>query len=219
MLIGENVFFFFFSSSYTYLRIPKNPRSAKQWIKLTGLGCDAFDLCATAILEIYQVFSSQLPPQALQPWTPSTENGYLVLELSNRYFSDQEVVDEEIPLTDVWGPLHLLRNWMPSDARHSRDNEVLYYERRFIDGQVYFNLHFMRHFWLFGNRAYEYISVNPTGIQVGNVVEAQVAFCVVPIGKQGKYKMITKLRSLCTLDRSVERVSYGHFRSIINLSN
>lgn len=55
-------------------------------------------------------------------------------------------------------------------------------------------------------RSYKYITINPTGIQVGNMVEVQVAFCAVPIGK-GHYKLLLKLRSICVLNRMVERVS------------
>lgn len=104
--------------------------AARQWIKLTGLGVDAFDSCATAILEIQQVLSSHLPHQTMQTWSPGTENGHIVLEFSNRYFSDSGICDEDVSITSEIDPLSLLRNRMPSRARHSMDNQVLYYERQ-----------------------------------------------------------------------------------------
>ena len=54
---------------------------------------------------------------------------------------------------------------------------------------------------------YSYVKIAPTEIQVGNIVEAQVAFCAVPISK-GRFKMLLKLRSVCILDRTVARVRY-----------
>lgn len=42
-------------------------------------------------------------------------------------------------------------------------------------------------------------------IRVGQILEAQVAFCAVPISK-GKYLMICKLRALCILSRQVQKV-------------
>lgn len=110
--------------------------SAKQWVKLSGLGLDAFDQCATAILEIQQVLSTHLPASALQPWAPKVERGCMTIEFSNRYFSDQEIADEEEVIGDTIDPLHLLRNRMPSQARHTKDNGVLYYERRGAKGYV-----------------------------------------------------------------------------------
>lgn len=119
-------------------RIPKNILAAKQWVKLSGLGLDAFDQCATAILEIQQVLSTHLPANTLQPWSPKVERGCMTIEVANRYFSDQEIADEDEVLGDAIDPLHLLRNRMPSNARHTRDNEVLYYERRGTKGCVDF---------------------------------------------------------------------------------
>ena len=50
-----------------------------------------------------------------------------------------------------------------------------------------------------------YINCLPSALKIGQIVEAQVAFCAVPIGK-GKYRLICKLRALCILDRQVQKV-------------
>ncbi len=39
-----------------------------------------------------------------------------------------------------------------------------------------------------------------------DLVELQVAFCAVPIGKR-KHRVLAKLRSVCVLDRTAENVS------------
>lgn len=59
---------------------------------------------------------------------------------------------------------------------------------------------------LYSHRIYTYDAISPNAIQIGNMVEAQVGFCVVQINK-GRYLMLHKLRSICVLSREVEEVS------------
>ena len=131
--------FFTFSAlrDWAHARIPKNILSAKQSIKLTGLGVEAFDACAAAILEVQQVFSTCLLPNAMQKWTPTMEHGYLVLEVSNWYFSNRDIADDNLHLLDCIDLLHLLCNWMPFNTCHLKDNEVLYFERQKSERFVY----------------------------------------------------------------------------------
>ena len=48
--------------------------------------------------------------------------------------------------------------------------------------------------------------INPAGIQIGMVVEVQVAFCAVSIAKE-RYKLLCKLHSIYVLYWTVESVS------------
>ncbi|TFY52084.1 hypothetical protein EVJ58_g10208, partial [Rhodofomes roseus] len=50
---------------------------------------------------------------------------------------------------------------------------------------------------------YQFKQSHPTALSVGQLVEIQTSFAVVPRGKK-KYKLINKLRSICVLDRSIE---------------
>lgn len=51
----------------------------------------------------------------------------------------------------------------------------------------------------------QYVACLPSAIRPGQLLEVQVAFCAVPVAK-GKYRMLLKLRSVCILDRQVQKV-------------
>ena len=51
-----------------------------------------------------------------------------------------------------------------------------------------------------------YIPSKPITVRVGQLVEVQASFCVVPITK-GRYLMLSKLRSVCILNNQVQEVS------------
>ena len=108
--------------------------NAKQSITITGLGIDSFESCAVAILEIQQMFSGAVPAGAMDKWLPNTEQGCIALEFANRYFSDSDISDADVQLSDDVDPNHILRDNIPSGTRHTTDNEVLYYEKSETDG-------------------------------------------------------------------------------------
>lgn len=117
--------------TFNICRLPRNVLSAKQAIRLTGLGREAFDACAVAILEIQQILSGQLPPNSLQRYQPGTEQGYLTLEFANRYFTvSNNSDDQEVPMNTYIDPVSVLRERVPANAKHTADNEVLYFEKR-----------------------------------------------------------------------------------------
>ena len=49
-------------------------------------------------------------------------------------------------------------------------------------------------------------SINPNSINATNLVELQVSFMAIKV-KRGEYIFLPKLRSICVLDRIVEKVS------------
>ena len=49
-------------------------------------------------------------------------------------------------------------------------------------------------------------SINPNSINATNLVELQVSFMAIKV-KRGEYTFLPKLRSICVLDRIVEKVS------------
>lgn len=57
------------------------------------------------------------------------EKGSIVLKFSNRFFLDDGVADNDVPISDTIDLLHILRNQMTSYARHTADNKVLYFEK------------------------------------------------------------------------------------------
>ena len=110
-------------------RLTKNPATAKQSVILTGFGCETFDKCAKAILEIHTRLSSHLPTNALESWAPQVDEGCLCLELTNRYLTPDRLasVYESVPVEDTIDPLGLLRR--VSASKRTEDNVVLFYER------------------------------------------------------------------------------------------
>ena len=105
--------------------------SARQAVKLSGLGVTGFEQYIAAVLAIQQVFASHLPADLLERWTPGTEHGYPILEVSNRYFTHRkEAQDEEVDMEPTLDPAGLLRSVMPSFACYTADNKVLYFERK-----------------------------------------------------------------------------------------
>ena len=59
---------------------------------------------------------------------------------------------------------------------------------------------FIRHF------RESFHSINPNSINATNLVELQVSFMAIKV-KRGEYIFLPKLRSICVLDRIVEKVS------------
>lgn len=111
--------------------MPRNVRSLKQSIVLSGLGLDRFEKYTTAILSIRNVLDGSLPAGALQAWTPVSENGYVGIEFGNRYFSTNEEADGRlaVPLSKDMDPFNILSQIIGKGI-HTEDNEVVYFERR-----------------------------------------------------------------------------------------
>lgn len=112
-------------------RLPKHLRSLRQSILVSGLGLEQFEQYTKAIMSIRQVLDGHLAAGMLQEWTPSTENGYLCLDFSNRYFSTNEEADgrSTFPLSKDLDPFGILAK-AAGKGVHTEDNTVMYFERR-----------------------------------------------------------------------------------------
>ena len=55
------------------------------------------------------------------------------------------------------------------------------------------------------SRSKIYTPCDPVMVKVGQLVEIQGSFCVVPVSK-GKYVMLNKLRAICILSTQVQEV-------------
>ena len=104
--------------------------AAKQSVLLTGLGCEPFEHCARAMLQVHAKLSSALPSQALHEWSPIIHEGDICLEFANRYFSTGSDGDnlQTVSLGSEIDPFGLLAEAVPN-GKHTEDNKVLYYER------------------------------------------------------------------------------------------
>lgn len=112
-------------------RLTKHPAAAKQAIKLTGLGTEPFNEATEALLALTQAISRQLPPGALLPSTPDIEQGFIVLEFSNRYFTAaQDILEPDATqIPQCVDPFGILRSCELAGS-YTQDNHVLYFERQ-----------------------------------------------------------------------------------------
>ncbi|KAI0083655.1 hypothetical protein BDY19DRAFT_899974, partial [Irpex rosettiformis] len=171
-------------------QLPKNPLAVKQSVVLTDLGNKEFEAAARGVLEIHTLFASTLPDNSLVPWKPMKDGEFVCLEFSNRYFSlGRNSSSGLIELDKDVDPLGILRARCPT-GEHTEDNVVLYYEQH-LDPE---------------SKEKAYVTCKPVRVRVGQLVEIQVSFCVVPIAK-GRYTMLSKLRSVCILGNPIQEAS------------
>ncbi|GLB39707.1 hypothetical protein LshimejAT787_0702170 [Lyophyllum shimeji] len=164
---------------YKYLR---------QYIKISGLGTPTFEAALQSTGEIYGQFDRNFPDGALEGWSAANSQGTGgdVLEASNRYMVQRrDASGSDIPFGELVDPKKILEG-MARDSQqvHTDDNEVLYFKRRTGDD---------------GKHVYE--KVGPQMFRVGDIVELQVTFVVVPL-KGDRYKMMSVLRSIALIDGS-----------------
>ncbi|KAF7789840.1 hypothetical protein EIP86_000786 [Pleurotus ostreatoroseus] len=163
------------------------PVRTQQTVMLSGVSSRQFGTAIAAIGQIVEVFNAQCTRDELLPWSPRIVQGHPTLTLSSRYFTadggstkhDMRAFPEDLD------PYNILRNAVP-DGLYTEDNEVLYYERRKFSN----------------SDTLKYVTVQPTAFKIGQLVQAQLAFMLVPRGK-GKYGLILRLRSLCILSHAV----------------
>ncbi|KAH9837946.1 uncharacterized protein C8Q71DRAFT_706152, partial [Rhodofomes roseus] len=162
----------------------------EQYVRIGGLADPLFDQGAVAVLAIHQFLESRLGSGSLQDMDVKREQGHIVLDFHNRYLTprSEAAVTSIIPFPNDYDPRHILQSRV-TDEVFTTDNAVQFYERVKLDGS--------------SRSKYQFKQSHPTALSVGQLVEIQTSFAVVPRGKK-KYKLINKLRSICVLDRSIE---------------
>ncbi|RDB30758.1 hypothetical protein Hypma_005840 [Hypsizygus marmoreus] len=173
------------TTKYRYLR---------QSITISGLGTPTFEDALRSTTEIYGAFDRTFREGELESWGPSGGESD-ALEASNRYLTPRRDAPgvTSVPFGEGVDPKHVLLAMAGNDHVHTEDNEVLYYSRR-TDKE--------------GNNVH--VSVGPQTFRVGDLVEVQLSFVVVPL-KGDKYKMLAVLRSIALLD--------GQFRQVANVKS
>ena len=97
---------------------------------ITGLGTEVFDKYMQALLAIHHILSSHLPVESLQPVTPRSEKGDLILSSHNRYYTlQQDIQDPIIDFEKSIDPMGVLLANKPVDAEYTEDNRVEYFQR------------------------------------------------------------------------------------------
>ncbi|RDB31017.1 hypothetical protein Hypma_000107 [Hypsizygus marmoreus] len=174
------------ATKYKYLR---------QSVTVSGLETPTFAAALASTVEIFGYFDRQFCEGKLQSWSASDDLGDRrdLLEASNRYMTPRRDAKdgESIPFGEQVDPKNILKSMAGDDHVHTEDNEVLY---------------FLRHTAVDGKIRHE--KVGPQSFRVGDLVEIQISFVVVPL-KGEQYKMMTVLRSIALIDGAYQQAKHS----------
>ncbi|KAI0744662.1 hypothetical protein C8Q76DRAFT_605300, partial [Earliella scabrosa] len=179
-------------------QIPRNANRVvdlKQTVTLSGLGAERFDCAVRGISTIYQMFKSRLlrSNSHLRDWFPGQDGYHATLTFSNRYVTPLKDAggEQSLDLRDVVDPFNLMGPLLRNHI-HMQENAVEYWKQNCENVSD-------------AEPAFE--RIKPETFALGHLVEVQVAFQVARIG-QAEYVFLPKLRALCLLDRTAEKVSH-----------
>ncbi|KAF8076944.1 hypothetical protein FPV67DRAFT_1406351, partial [Lyophyllum atratum] len=165
-------------------------RYIRQSIGISGLGTATFDAALRSTAEIYGLFDRQFSVGALESFATANSNrsGEDTLDASNRYFTSARDAspDEIVPFGKDVDPKGILQAMTGDGLEHTEDNEVLYFFRRMCDDG-------------------KFRQASPQAFRIGDIVEIQVSFIVVPL-KGERFKMMTVLRSIALIDGTFSKV-------------
>ncbi|KAF8800970.1 hypothetical protein BYT27DRAFT_7227042 [Phlegmacium glaucopus] len=174
------------------IRTPSQACYLRQGVALVGYGTATFEKAINSAQEIYGMFERNVEDASLESWVlpKSTVQGR-ALEASNRYLtSKRDAPDmQPAPISPLVDPRGILEKLTKEGFLHGEENEVHYYQVHKNDAG--------------GKTSVE--TVNPQIFRIGDIVEAQVSFIVVPL-KDNKHKMIVVLRSIALLDTRFSKV-------------
>jgi len=150
------------------------------------MGSPTFEEAVKSAYELYQRFQRQFPDGKLENWNTMMYKEHYSLDASNRYFTPKRdaLTMEHVPFSKVVDPNGVLEEMARMDYIHGEENEVQYYICQ-SDGD--------------GKKRYEI--AQPQTYRIGDIVEIQISFIAVPLKGQ-KYKMITVLHSIASMDNS-----------------
>ncbi|KAJ2924206.1 hypothetical protein H1R20_g12887, partial [Candolleomyces eurysporus] len=158
----------------------------QQNVKLTGFGNDDMLQCIKKIEGVYLKMSNHFKEGTLEPWQPSIFDGNVALEANTRLFTlaSHSTAGDVVDFAPHVDPDGRLRELMETEYVHTSDNRVDYMEQIISPGGATF-----------------YKAVDPVAFKHGDIVEATVAFAVIPM-KNNRAKMHVLLRALALLDQT-----------------
>ncbi|KAF6742263.1 hypothetical protein DFP72DRAFT_817675 [Ephemerocybe angulata] len=165
-------------------KLAKKRLFLRQSIRLTGLDDMHFARAVEQVEEGFVKISMDAEGREMDAYDWSNFNGRRILEASTRYFTHKSQAGggSSVPFAEEVDPHGTLRALtMDGDFLHLQENDVIYSER-FIDTDKSIK------------------RVSPSAFDVGDLVEASVAFVGVPT-KRGSVTMKLVLRGLVLLDR------------------
>jgi len=107
-------------------------RFLRQGLSLTGFGETGMNRIFEKVAEVQGVFQRSFGDRLQECSVFSSFQGYLTLDMSNRYFVPREdaYIDDICELGEDVDPQGNLAKLAGSAFVHSSDNKVFYYERR-----------------------------------------------------------------------------------------
>ncbi|KAF8874343.1 hypothetical protein BD779DRAFT_1451004 [Infundibulicybe gibba] len=163
----------------------------RQGVVITGLGSPTFEAAVEATFEIYEIFRREFPEGKLEEWAATRYQDYSALPFSNRYVTPLRDAPnmEHIPFEASVDPQGHLESMVAHGFVHGDDNIVEYYTQKAS-----------------GEEGPTFTKANPQIFRVGDLVDIQVSYIVVPL-KSHKFKMLPVLRTIALVDSTFSQVN------------
>jgi hypothetical protein len=161
------------------------------------------------IPDVAAIFTRAVSEDRIEPNAIIGEQDDLTtLNLSNRYFTPRKDAQtgtqmaKQLQFHQDVDPYGNLTRLLGTAHVHIEENNVSYYER--VDGGTrYYRLKCPSD--QSNARVRRYITVKPASLSVGDIVELQISFVMVPL-RDNKFKAMMVLRSILVLDRTYTQV-------------
>ncbi|KAF8867600.1 hypothetical protein BD779DRAFT_1464053, partial [Infundibulicybe gibba] len=153
----------------------------RQGVVITGLGSPTFEAAVEVTFEVYEIFRREFPEGKLEEWAATQYQDYAALPFSNRYVMPSRDAPnmEHIPFEATVDPQGHLEAMIPHGFVRGDDNIVEYYTQKVTTGE----------------ERPTFMKANPLVFRVGDLVDVQVSYIVVPLKLQ-KFKMLPVLRAI-----------------------
>jgi hypothetical protein len=135
------------------------------------------------------------------------QEDFTTLNASNRYFTPKKDAQmaKELRFDEDVDPHGNLTRHLGTGHVHIEENSVSYYERvgSVNAGETRYIIYIL--FCQANTRKCRYVAVKPACVSVGDIVELQVSFIMVPL-RDNRFKATMVLRSILVLDRTYTQV-------------
>ncbi|KAF9020392.1 hypothetical protein BDZ89DRAFT_1138714 [Hymenopellis radicata] len=170
------------------------PENLQQSVQISGLGAQEFDRAVDVVREAHIRFSKRLGTD-IEPWTPSSFEDHVALDFANRYFESTSMGDkiDFDPGVDPKGVLSKLAT--ERNLHHTDDNRVTFWDSNMQEDARQFDV------------------IEPQALHVGDVIEVQFSFVLVPlrldkgprpgVKKPYKHRLRLKLRTIARMDSTM----------------
>ncbi|EIM79203.1 uncharacterized protein STEHIDRAFT_163870 [Stereum hirsutum FP-91666 SS1] len=171
----------------TQNQIPEVAMSAMQEISIIAADDETLCNVITAIEDIHALFGLEFPSGALKHTKRESFEGQQGLTFGTRYFTPSHVCKGETSenLPKAIDPFGLLTKAVGGRGKHLQDNMVRYHQHKINAAKS------------------KWARTEPSRFRVGQIVQLEVSFRVVPTNDKMMYRMVPLLRSIALLDNEL----------------